>query len=208
MEFSASADKVAYEEDPAAAAVLLKGPEYSPYVLKRAPDPNMPATTVQAAAFQPRCWRNLGTLATLPAATLFAGGWGGAGGPGPIIFLHERISPAGHRRLVCVRYGPDPTTFQPEFIAGFDYDASVATPATLTKPPSFAQRFYGLDSLSELVRTLPLVRVYAGQPDPADPAHFTIRYQIWGQVDTLDGRLQDDDQVTLKPRHPPQWPSR
>jgi hypothetical protein len=207
MVFSPSAETVAYEEDPAAAALLLKGPDYSPYALMRSSGPNGPATLVQAAAFQPRCWRNLGTLATLPMATLFARGWGGTGAPGAIIFLHERISPAGHRRLLCVSYGPDPTTFQPEFIAGFDYDASAATPATLTKPPSFAQRAYAIDVLSAYVRTPPLVRVYAGQPDPTDPAHFTIRYKIWGKEDTLDGRLQDDDQITLTPRHSPQWPT-
>jgi hypothetical protein len=48
--------------------------------------------------------------------------------------------------------------------------------------------------------------VFAGQPDPSDPAHFTIGYQIWGQQDVLDGRLQDDDQVTLLPRHPTNYP--
>ena len=43
--------------------------------------------------------------------------------------------------------------------------------------------------------------VYA--EDSADPSHFTIRYEMWGKSDVLDGRLNDDDSVTLEPRHPP-----
>jgi len=50
------------------------------------------------------------------------------------------------------------------------------------------------------------VRVYAGQPDRDDPSHFTIRYQMWGQEDVLDGWLQDNDGVRLVPRHLPEWP--
>jgi hypothetical protein len=131
----------------------------------------------------------------------------GTGGPSAIIFLHERISPAGHRRLVYVSYAPGTLDFQPAFIEGYNYDTSAASPATWTSPLSYASRFYAIDVLSGYPRVPPLVRVYAGQPDPNDPAHFTIRYQIWGQEDTLDGRLQDDDQVTLTPRHMPQWPT-
>jgi len=205
MNYSASADKAAYEEDPAAAAVLLKGVDYSPYVLKRGPGSNSQVAPVQAAAFQPQCWRNLGTVTGLPTGTVFAAR--GTGGPGAIIFLHERISPAGHRRLVCVIYTPDTERFQPQFIEGYDYNTFVAVPATLTQPLAFMLRGYDIDVESVYTRTPPLVRVYAGQPDPSDPAHFTIRYQIWGQEDTLDGRLQDDDQVTLKSRHLPQWPT-
>jgi hypothetical protein len=49
--------------------------------------------------------------------------------------------------------------------------------------------------------------VYAGQPDPDDPAHFTIRYQMWGQEDVLDGRLLDNDRITSTPRDMPQEPT-
>ncbi len=44
------------------------------------------------------------------------------------------------------------------------------------------------------------VRVFAGQPDPADPAHFTISYTVVGQPGVIDGRLGDDDTITLKVR--------
>jgi hypothetical protein len=43
------------------------------------------------------------------------------------------------------------------------------------------------------------LRLFAGQPDPADAAHFTIAYDIDGQPGVVDGRLKDDDTVELKP---------
>ena len=42
-------------------------------------------------------------------------------------------------------------------------------------------------------------RVYAGQPDPADPSHFTIDYAIDGARSTIDGYL-DNGSLTLTPR--------
>jgi len=206
MNFSAPADTVVYEEDPAAAAVLLKTPGYSPYVLKRGAGRNAPTTPVQAAAFDPQCLINLAAFRPLQFGP-FVAAPGGVGGCNAILFLHERISPAGHHRLVYVSYAPSTVDFQPEFIAGYNYETSAVSPATWTTPLSFAQRFYAIDVLSGYPPTPPLVRVYAGQPDPTDPAHFTVRYQIWGQEDTLDGRLQDDDQITLTPRQSPQWPT-
>ena len=41
------------------------------------------------------------------------------------------------------------------------------------------------------------VRMFAGQPDPADPAHFTIRYELDDQPHVIDGWLRDDDTVLL-----------
>jgi len=42
-------------------------------------------------------------------------------------------------------------------------------------------------------------RFYAGQPNPADPSHFTITYELDGAKSTIDGRLKDDGTVELKP---------
>lgn len=61
-----------------------------------------------------------------------------------------------------------------------------------------------LDVLSGWPRHPPLVRMYAGQADAHDPSHFTIHYQMWGQEDVLDGKLDDQDQITLTPRHSPE----
>ena len=208
LNFSASPDTVVYEEEPAAAALLLQRSGYSPYVLKRRASSNSHPILVQAAAFHPRCLRTLGTFITLPMWPLCASGPGGSGSgsAGAIIFLHERISSAGHRRLVCVNYAPDTDTFTPGFIQAYNYEACVISPATWKRPITCAPGSYTVNVKSSWPPRPPLMRVYAGQVDPADPAHFTIRYQMWGQEDMLDGRLQDDDQVTLTPRHPPQWP--
>jgi hypothetical protein len=206
MNFALPRGTVVYEEEPTAAARLLKSAEYSSYPLRRSPGPS-PATPVQAASLVPSCWRSLTASAKLPTTSfLFVGRLSGKGAPA-IIFLHQRISPGGHRRLICVSYAPDTDTFQPAFIRSYDYDTYTATPATWTRPMGVPPMYGdGFDVKSGYPRHAPLVRVYAGQPDADDPAHFTVRYQMWGQEDVLDGRLQDDDEVTLTPRHLPDWP--
>jgi hypothetical protein len=60
-----------------------------------------------------------------------------------------------------------------------------------------------IDVISGWPKHPPKMRMYAGQIDPNDASHFTIRYEIWGQSDVLDGYLDDKDQVTLKPRQLP-----
>src|SRR3712207_5116755 len=39
-----------------------------------------------------------------------------------------------------------------------------------------------------------------GAADPADPSHFTMDYSLNNVPNTIDGRLDDDDAVTLSPR--------
>jgi hypothetical protein len=43
-------------------------------------------------------------------------------------------------------------------------------------------------------------RLFAGQPDPADESHFTIRYDLDGKSNVIDGWLMPDDTVKLEPR--------
>ena len=44
------------------------------------------------------------------------------------------------------------------------------------------------------------LRLFAGQPDPADGSHFTIAYELGGRPGTIDGFLRDDDTIHLVPR--------
>jgi hypothetical protein len=37
----------------------------------------------------------------------------------------------------------------------------------------------------------------AGQPDPHDPARFTVRFDLNASSGFLDAKLQDDDSVVL-----------
>jgi hypothetical protein len=45
----------------------------------------------------------------------------------------------------------------------------------------------------------PPLTVFAGQPDPVDPTHFTVAYDIGGQGGIIDGWVLDKE-VVLKPR--------
>jgi hypothetical protein len=45
-----------------------------------------------------------------------------------------------------------------------------------------------------------LWRIRAAQPDPADPTHFTIPYDIDGQPGTIDANLNDGDRLRFTPR--------
>ncbi|HTW95551.1 MAG TPA: hypothetical protein VMD30_12190 [Tepidisphaeraceae bacterium] len=208
LNFSQSPQAVVYEESPALAAGLLRQPNYYPCVLGRRSRTNRPGPTVQAASFVPRCWQSFGALIgvrwRLPRS-VFATPWGG---PAAIIFLHERTSPAGHRRLVCIDYYAGPG-FDPDFVWLVDYDTYILVPAAWTRPAIDRTRWYPPNDipLGGGMKRDPFVRIYAGQCDPNDPAHFTIRYQMWGQEDTLDGRLLDSDQVTLTPRNSPKMPA-
>jgi hypothetical protein len=200
MRYTASAEQVVYEEEPAEVTKLLaRG--YVPYKLARGgrPDPT-PAKTLAAAAPHPNCWTRLSPL--IPRTNPMMGAQPGRSS-GAILFLHERISPRGNRRLVCVRYFAETYSFTTSFIDGYNSDQDAITPATWTSPPSRAAHPMMIDVISGFPRHPPRVRVFAGQVDPDDGAHFTIRYQMWGKEDVLDGRLDDADGVTLTARKIP-----
>jgi hypothetical protein len=195
LQFSLSPDTVVYEEDPTEAAALLAGnPKYHPYPVQRRSSQQAAPSSATAAALGVSGWNNLASVLPRSYSPLT--------NPA-VIFLHERISPAGHCRLVCVRYGPQRDTFNAEFYQGFNCDTFTVTPGTWTQPPTYTPQGWMVDILTGWPRKPPLVRIFAGQPDPNDPAHFTIRYRMWGQDDVLDGRLLDNDQVALTPRKEP-----
>jgi hypothetical protein len=171
------ADQVVYDEDPTRAASLL------------AFDPQLVPLKTQQQQFH--------TMATIVAACRVPGCWSKfcpVAGSEPILFLHERRSLAGHRRLVCVRYAEDrdpPMTIL------------VITPSLLGRSPTFSapppRMIFSGPALfpgSRLVYP-PRTQIYAGQIDPQDQSRFTIRYAQWGQTDTFDGWLDDNDQVWI-----------
>ena len=202
LRYTAPADQVVYEEDPTEATRLLADPNrYVAYKLNRggAPD-STPAKTTAAALQFPRCWQRFSALS--PIRNVWSVGPLGTGS-GAILFLHERTSSAGNRRLVCLRYYAETYSFTPSFINAYNCDTQVYTPAEWTTPSSAANQSMSVDVISGFPRHPPRVRIYAGQIDPSDAAHFTIRYEMWGKSDILDGRLNNDDSVTLNPRHPP-----
>jgi hypothetical protein len=108
--------------------------------------------------------------------------------------------------LVLVRCNPEVDTFTGQFIDGFNCNNLAFTPGTWAQRPAISPKPIDLDVASGWPRIPPNFRIYAGQPDPQNTAHFTIRYEMWGQSDTLDGYLDDQDNVTLTARHRPQEP--
>ena len=124
-----------------------------------------------------------------------------AGPDEPTVFLHERISPAGNRRLVYVESYHANALRLP---AGFRW--TVVRPATLFRDPSIAGESQHGRNLSGML--IP-VDLSFGQPDPNDHSHFTINLVIKnppaGGADrygTIDCWLRDDDTVHFELRDP------
>jgi hypothetical protein len=134
----------------------------------------------------PKEWTNLYAMLSPPGMR-----------SGGTLFLHERTSPSGNRRLVAVDavdamgVAPmDPSTTHVIISA-----PRVVRPGSLLRDPieSVALRIN-----ATLVR--PADAVHAGQPDPNDPSHFTIRIASGSEEQILDGWLRDDDQVVIERR--------
>jgi hypothetical protein len=193
MAYSSPAGTVVYEEDPATVPALLA---QSGYVA--VPANLQPPNGLKGAAFDPDCWNKL----------LAASGPSAPPAGGAVVFSHERVSPAGNHRLVIVLYCPRQIWFGvSQFAVPFSpWYVLTVTPATLNQPAGWYRPSIDIMYVPPRYapKKPPVVRIYAGQPDPNDASHFTIAYQMWGQSDTIDGRLLDNDSVTMTPRHPPQ----
>lgn len=115
------------------------------------------------------------------------GGWE----PGPA-FLHRRSRPDGQERLVAIDMSGHLRG------GALNFYVRLIVPATWRRDtevkregqPYLSMGLYGADR----------VRVFAGQPDPDNPSHFTIGYTLNGVPGTIDGWLLDDDTVSLRPR--------
>jgi hypothetical protein len=187
--YTAAPDVICYEEDPGNAAKLLASrPQYHP---QSAVVPNKHGTYdhVTLACLIPDCWRHF-FIDSGMARVIEGTGW-----PAdlPVVFLHDRTDPSGQHHLVCVRFCYAMTlsfctqcgVFGPGKIQFHAVYFRMGTPV----PPQLLQ-----------------LRIYAGQIDPNDDSHFTIRYEIWGQEDVIDGYLRNDYQVTLTQRNAPKPP--
>jgi hypothetical protein len=82
----------------------------------------------------------------------------------------------------------------------FALRAEILIPANLTlgSRPSPCPNF-GTSETARFDAHKPL-RIFAGQPDPTDSRHFTIRYELDSKSNTIDGWLMPDDTVELQPR--------
>ncbi len=191
LRYTAPPDQVVYEEDPQAAHKLATLPGY---VFNPVPSPSMGVPGPPYTSFAPKCWEN------------FAAASGLGGGP-RVVFLHELRSKTGIRRLVQVERG----------IPSLPFPQPLGLWCTLIEPAGLrsSPRQAGFDVViysgpgTAALPTSPL-RLYAGQPDPADAAHFTINYAINNIPGILDGRMNDDGTrieiiVRTGPALEPEW---
>ena len=110
-----------------------------------------------------------------------------------IVFLHERVTGSGLRRLVVISHPAGWNGFPNTGLAA-RLSANVYEPATWRHDadPGISGMFsFGCGVTASQPATSPAVRIYAGQIDMADPSRLTVRYTVDGQVRMLDGRLND-----------------
>lgn len=121
-----------------------------------------------------------------------AGDWPPPAAAGPVVFLHERRTPGGARRLVVLRRTP-PGQRQ-SWDAPLSFTATVVVPAGLRGDP-VAQTMLLPDPLPSAfgdgTPAGPSVRLFAGRADPDDESHFTIDYDLDGRPGVIQGWLRD-----------------
>jgi len=109
-------------------------------------------------------------------------------------FLHGRRSASGTVRLVLV--WADRIYEE----GGVLLVADSVVPATRSQGPRLAANTLRVLDCGGPVKSL---TIYAGQPDQADPSHFTIGYRLNDQPGTIDGWLLDSGKVKMQVRDGP-----
>jgi hypothetical protein len=189
-------DVVAYEGDPDRAALLMNRPGYATI------DPRLPhpgRRYLIAACRVPTQWYYL--------AIPFSSGWS-RGRPflsDPVLFLHARQTTTARKRLVVVQSqlyfrGPPFATEAALCAVTFDPDVPFGS------RPVETSRWIGPTVTALWGKEGEWLRIFAGQPDPGDPSHFTIEYEADGKHGVIDGWLRESqthtnaDEVVLKVR--------
>ena len=117
----------------------------------------------------------------------------------PLSFCGQRSCAAGERLVVASCYGKlfylDPSNKY----EGFSFSVDVFAPATQDRPLT---RVWSVERLQighyEVDRQpKDVIRMFAGQSDPQDPTHFTIRYLLNGTEGFIDGNLQADGKTVV-----------
>jgi hypothetical protein len=125
------------------------------------------------------------------------------------VFLHERVSPAGSRRVVA---GHLSETWFPDGTR-INVDVRLFNPGTL-RDPRFREitvketkdqrgngTIFGFPGTVDDLGTVSWgsdFRLFAGRADPNDPSRFTIDYLHDGVAGSFVGRLNDDDSVSFQ----------
>jgi len=117
-----------------------------------------------------------------------------------VVFLHQR-SNGGGQRLVMVSTN-SPVGLLPNL--AYQLHTTVFEPTPLGSLHQIKQTPSSI--LLFRVESETHVKLFAGQPDPADASHFTIRFERDGVEGIIDGYLKSDDTVILEERSPTTQP--
>jgi hypothetical protein len=205
-QFARAADTILYEERPDEAAKLLATRKYK---------------TISDASihyFPQRPWQPP-VIIDDPLPQFRPLRLGNSDG---VIFMHALKNPFGQERLAIVllhvkqQIYDNPGVDQDRryyylraeraLVAGVTRDDGALGRRTLLNLDVVTDRAYvlatpgpqGNDKIEHHLKGM--FRIYAGQPDPADPAHFTIALDYDDQHTTIDGWLRADDHIELLPR--------
>jgi len=208
---------VVWDEDPATAAKLLAGSGYVAAPVKNQSEV-LAAWPRTAVGVPPGVYKQV-----LPiSAYLHDGDYA-------VVFFHRLTTPSGRVRLARVHFmGGQSIEYDREGRSGEAKKTQVFAAVTAalaqgeglpTELPDcgtwlalhpatdpLGERFeYTLASSraepgTVRVRDRDVLRIFSGQPDPADPSHFTIAYERDGAAGVIDGWLRDDDRIRLIPR--------
>ena len=120
----------------------------------------------------------------------------------PVLFLHaRRASGSSPQRLIIVTGQFQPSRRTP----GSSFRIFKAVTVRTTEPGGrTGEAIYGRNQAPRQI-LLPIdlsLRLYAGEPDPADESRFVIPYELADQRGQIHGQLQGDDSVRLSPDGP------
>jgi hypothetical protein len=117
------------------------------------------------------------------------------------LFLHARKAVGGEDRIVNVYI---PGTGEGLRVRDVQIRGTVLRPGSWTEEVSDrTHRWPRPRPLALTVRMGETLTVFAGQPDPADASHFTMRYRTTSGTGTVDGWLMRDDTVRWAVRDGP-----
>jgi hypothetical protein len=170
MEYEPPGHLVIYEEDPGAAAQLLTAPDYSVLAGGEDKPPLTPDTPVAHFPAQAAAIQK-----RIPGGCAFLH-WLRRQDEEPLVFVSLQLCPgdSAKRSTRAVSFTPYKLT----------------APSEKTPLPAGAPYFLHLGVSDTL-------RVFAGQRDVGDAAHFTIAYVKNGRPGTIHGLLQPDGAIAM-----------
>jgi hypothetical protein len=172
MDYEPPGHMIVYEEDPAAAAQLLTTPDY--FVISGGEDkpPLTPETPV--AHFPPQAQT---IQRRIPGGCAFLH-WLRRQDDEPLVFVSLQLCPGD----------PDKRSTRAVSFTPYKF---IGAAAPISSPPP-AGPAYSLH-----LRATDILRVFAGQRDVGDAAHFTIAYVKNGRPGMIHGVLQPDGTVAI-----------